>query len=94
MTTQRTTVKRSYWIDIDEAAKLLSARPDDVVSLVRDGVLGARVRGVPEIALRAAEVMSLAQALPRPRRSPGHRPTGSRGVLISHNAPNTVWGSR
>jgi hypothetical protein len=94
MTTQRTTVTGSYWIDIDEAAKLLAARPDDVLSLVRDGILGARVRGVPEIALRAAEVKRLAKALPRPRRSPGHHRIGSRGVLIGHSAPKTVWGSR
>jgi hypothetical protein len=60
MTAHRSIRRRSYWIDIDEAASLLGARPEEVLCLVREGILFARGRGRRELVLQAAEVKALA----------------------------------
>jgi hypothetical protein len=81
--THRTIARKSYWIDIDEAASLLSAQPEGVLSLVRDGILAGRGGGDQEIAVLAAEVKRLARALspPLPRR--GACPAGSRRACVA-----------
>ena len=67
MTAHRSSVSESYWIEIDEAATLLSARAEEVLSLAREGSLAARAHGAHEIYVRADDVIRLAEALPQPK---------------------------
>jgi hypothetical protein len=79
---------RSYWIDVDEAATLLSARHDEVICLVQEGILVARRHGTRQIALWAAEVASLAAVLPQPAR-PRRRRLRASGSHASPALPAT-----
>jgi len=48
------------WIDLKEAAVRLATTPDDVTSLIDDGVLGARTFDGSELVVRSDEVERLA----------------------------------
>jgi hypothetical protein len=58
------------WIDLDEAARLLSTGRDKVMCLIREGLLDSKRRRYTGIVLRADEVEGLAEAfnLRKPRR--------------------------
>jgi hypothetical protein len=49
------------WIDLDDAAGWLSTRPDDVMCLIREGVLGAKRRSNENVVVRADDVRCLAE---------------------------------
>ncbi len=53
-----------HWIEIDEAATWLAARADEVLDLVRDGVLSARRLDRDGMLVHAFEVKRLAALLP------------------------------
>ncbi len=50
------------WIDLDEAARRLETRPEQVMSLVREGLLAARRRSAKHVVVRTDEVEMLAEA--------------------------------
>jgi hypothetical protein len=60
------------WIEIDEAARWLSTRPDEVICLIQEGLLGSKRSRPADIVVRADEVERLAKAFkvrkPRSRR--------------------------
>jgi hypothetical protein len=49
------------WINLDDAAGWLSSKPDDVMCLIREGVLGSKRRRHENIVVRADDVRCLAQ---------------------------------
>jgi hypothetical protein len=60
----------AIWIDLDEAARRLSTRPDEVNCLIQDGLLDSkRIRRAGTV-VRIAEVERLAEAFKgrKPRR--------------------------
>lgn len=61
--------RNSFWIGIDEAAASLALRPDQVVCLVRDGILSGRCRGIDEISVLGHDVQRMAKLLPPPEPS-------------------------
>jgi len=48
------------WIDLDEAAVRLSSTPEDVNSLIQDGLLGGRSFDGTELVVRSDDVDRLA----------------------------------
>jgi hypothetical protein len=63
------------WIDLDVAAGWLATKPDDVMTLIREGVLGSKRLTRDTFVVCAADVKSLARfwVPKRPRRSRGTR---------------------
>jgi hypothetical protein len=51
---------RFCWIDLNEAAVRLSSTPEDVTTLINDGVLRARTFDGTELVVRSDEVDQLA----------------------------------
>jgi hypothetical protein len=49
------------WIDLDDAARWLSSKPDDVMCLIREGVLGSKRRPHEDFVVRADDVTCLAE---------------------------------
>jgi hypothetical protein len=62
------------WIDLDAAAGWLSSNPDDVMSLVRDGILGSKRKSRENFVVRADDVRCLAELwmVIKPRRPRVH----------------------
>ena len=65
------------WIDLDEAARLLSTGRNKVMCLIREGLLDSKRRRHAGIVVRADEVKGLAEAFngrkPRRRRAAAQR---------------------
>jgi len=76
------TVNTFIWIDIDEAARWLSTRPDEVNCLIQEGLLVSKRSQHTGIVVRADEVECLAKAFkgrkPRRRRSAVQKRSSSR----------------
>jgi hypothetical protein len=49
------------WIDLDAAAGWLSSSPEDVMTLIREGVLGAKRISRCDLVVRGADVKTLAR---------------------------------
>ena len=49
------------WIDIDDAAGWLSSKPEDVMCLVREGILGSKRGPHEDLVVRANDVRFLAE---------------------------------
>jgi hypothetical protein len=64
------------WIDLDVAAGWLATKPDDVMTLIREGVLGSKRLTRDTFVVRAADVKSLARfwVPKRPKRRRVTRP--------------------
>ena len=84
------------WIDLDEAARWLETRPDEVICLIQEGLLDSKRYRHAGIVVRADEVERLAKAFkgrnPRRRRVafPKREPCFG---LSQHIAQNRVVGA-
>jgi hypothetical protein len=77
------------WIDLDEAAGWLSSNPDDVMSLIREGILGSKRRSRDNIVVRADDVSCLAEfwtdRRPKKRTDRSKRPSTNSCLLLTAN---------
>jgi hypothetical protein len=76
-----------YWISVDEAASWLSFRPEQVVCLVREGILAGRGRRTDDMVVLATDVQQLAAAL-------SLKPDGSQTGSPTRVAPCSATGRR
>jgi hypothetical protein len=78
------------WIDIDDAAGWLSSKPEDVMCLVREGILGSKRARHGNFVVRGDEVSCLAEFWPpRMARRPRAR-SRKRGNLSRVPGPGSV----
>ena len=81
------------WIDVDAAAGWLESRPEDVINLIREGVLGSRRISRDDLVVRAVDVKTLALFWV-PKRPKRRRVTGPRQTTKARKSPSGLDSAR